>query len=72
MKNKIIDCYFVHDGVCTIIKNPSPLIQTLLSGISVRPSLGNKKETVYVHKDIGTMEEMQILFQKLETLACHC
>jgi hypothetical protein len=68
MKNKITECYFVHDGICTIIQNPSPLIQTLMSGICVRPFRVKGKEAVYVHKDIGTQEEMEQLFQKLENV----
>ncbi len=67
MKNKITDSYFVHDGVCTVIKNPSPLIHSLLNGISTRPFRKEKNnQFLYIHKDIGTMEEMKELFKDLE------
>ena len=67
MKNRITDSYFVHDGVCTVVKNPSPLIHSLLNGISTRP-FQKKKDNLflYIHRDIGTMEEMEQLFLNLE------
>jgi len=68
MKNKITSSIFRSKGIFSVIENPSPLIHTLMSGISVEKPETLFDSVSYYHKDIGTQEEMEQLFQKLENV----
>jgi len=67
MKNKIIDSLFRAKGIYTVIENPSPLVHSLLNGISIYPPENLIGSIAYHHKDIGTIEEMNQLFKDLES-----
>lgn len=73
MENKIILSIFKGSGIYTVIENPTLVVRALLNGISLeKPETynGNEKQIAFYHKDIGTKEEMEILFRNLE-LACY-
>jgi hypothetical protein len=64
--NEIISSRFTHDNkIITKIKNPSDRVRVLMahigSGIDETGEI-----SLYVHKDIGTKEEMELLFINLE------
>lgn len=66
MKNQIITCYFVHQSVYTVIRNPSHRVHVLMENISSLITDGENNTVAYTHIDIGTKENMEKLFSDLE------
>ena len=64
--NEILSSHFSRDNkITTRIKNPSDRVRVLMAHIS--SGIDETGETsLYVHKDIGTKEEMEMLFINLE------
>ncbi len=71
MKNKITSSTFSSKGVRTSIENPSNLIMTLMTGISLEEpeNFHGLDEWHFHHHDIGTKEKMEELFESLERVA---
>lgn len=71
--NEILSSYFMRGDKCrTVIESPSDRVKVLMASISsgaYQLISAEKDIWEFVHRDIGTMEEMQNLFNRLQECA---
>lgn len=67
--NKIISSYFrANNMIRTEIENPSPRVMALMLNISTNcESSMVGRNWAFVHRDLGTVEDMQKLFSALDS-----